>query len=338
MPFSCPILCIDDEPSNLALIHQALKDTYKLVFARNGEEGLEAALKHGPSLILSDVEMPGMSGFEFAVRLKEIPELEHIPIIFVTSLDREYDEQKGFDVGGVDYISKPISTVILRARVKTHLSLIRASKLEASQRAAIFMLADAGHYNDSDTGVHIWRMAAYSRLIATHLGWSENSAELLELAAPMHDTGKIGIPDAILKKPGKLDVNEWEIMKRHSQIGYDILSRSEDPVFKLAAQIALYHHEKWDGSGYPKGLKGHDIPEAARIVADVFDALTMKRPYKDPWPLDKVCSTLQEMALNHLDKEIVALFLSLIPEVLEIKEKWDLEELRLSGGGDKEVC
>jgi putative two-component system response regulator len=317
-----PILCVDDDPINLGLLRNTLQEDYKLVFAPNGTEALIAVLKHNPALILLDVQMPDISGFEVAQRLKADQKTEHIPIIFVTSLLDENDEQFGFDVGGVDYITKPISPSIVRARVRTHLSLIRTSELEASHRDAIYMLAEAGHYNDTETGEHIWRMATYSHLLALAAGWDKDDAKLLEMAAPMHDTGKIGIPDAILQKPGKFTAEEWDIMKQHSRIGYDILSKSHAPLFKLAAEIALNHHEKWDGSGYPNGLAEEAIPESARIVAiaDVFDALCMRRPYKEPWPLERILPKLHELAGNHLDKRLVTIFIDIMPQILEKKD------------------
>jgi putative two-component system response regulator len=319
-----PILCVDDEPINLGLLRDTLQDYYPLIFAKSGAGAIELVHKHSPALILLDVMMPEMNGFEVARRLKSDPATEHIPIIFVTRLSDEVDEQKGFEAGGVDYITKPISPCTVRARVKTHLSLVQISQLEASHSDAIHMLGIAGHYNDTDTGVHIWRMAAYSHLLALTVGWDEDRAKLLKLAAPMHDTGKIGIPDAVLKKRDKLNAEEWEIMKQHPRIGYDILSTSHAPLFKLAAEIALSHHEKWDGSGYPNGLVGENIPEPARIVAiaDIFDALSMRRPYKESWTLDLILSTMNEYADKHLEKRLVDAFFSVLPQVLEIKEEW----------------
>ena len=323
-----PILCVDDEPSNLALMRHVLQADHKLVFARNGAETLQAVAKHDPVLLLLDVNMPDLNGFEVARRLKADPQTNHIPIIFVTGLSDEVDEQAGFDAGGVDYITKPISPAIVRARVRTHLSLVQIANLEASHMAAVHMLGEAGHYNDHDTGVHIWRMAAYCRLLALALGWSKPHADLLSLAAPMHDTGKIGITDVILKKPGKLDATEWDIMKTHSQIGNDILSKSNSNLFRLAAEVALNHHEKWDGSGYPHGLSGLAIPESARIVAmaDVFDALSMKRPYKEAWPLDRITALIQESSGLHFEPRIVDTFLHILPQLLDEKLKWDARE------------
>lgn len=323
-----PILCVDDEPNNLALFRQLLAEDYRLVFARDGAQAIRAVTKHAPSLILLDVEMPGMDGYEVARDLKSRPETEHIPIIFVTAMGHEMDERAGFACGGVDYITKPVSPFILRARVLTHLSLVRASVLNQSYQDAIQMLGIAGHYNDSDTGVHIWRMAAYARILAEAAGWDTPRAELLEQAAPMHDTGKIGIPDEILKKPGKLDAREWEAMKRHTRIGYEILCRSQAPLFQLAAEVALNHHERWDGSGYPQGLAAEQIPESARIVAvaDVFDALATRRPYKEPWPMDAVIAKVEEGRGSHFEPRMVDLFLTCLPRLLETKAHWDARE------------
>jgi putative two-component system response regulator len=320
-----PILLVDDEPNNLALLRQVLEPYYSLVYARNGTDALLAAAKHAPGLILLDVQMPDMNGFDVCRRLKNAPETESIPVIFVSSMAEVGDETAGFDAGGVDYIVKPISPALVRARVRTHLSLVRATALEQSHRDAIHMLGVAGHYNDTDTGMHIWRMAAYARALAEACGWNAEDAALLELAAPMHDTGKLGTPDAILQKPGPLDAAEWAVMREHSRIGYDILAQSTAPVFRLAAAIALHHHEKWNGSGYPSGLAGTAIPEAARIVAiaDVFDALTMQRPYKPAWPLDAARNAIADGSGIHFDPRLAALFIDILPAILHIKQRWD---------------
>ena len=323
-----PILAVDDEPINLARLRSILESQHELVFARNGEEALQAVAKHHPALILLDVQMPLMNGYEVCRRLKANPATEDIPVIFVTSLGSDWNEETGFDAGCVDYITKPISPVVLKTRVRTHLSLVREQRLEASYRDAIFMLGEAGHYNDTDTGVHIWRMAAYSRTLAEALGWKGERAVLMELAAPMHDTGKIGVPDAVLKKQGPLSADDWHFMRCHSRIGYEILSKSNAPVFQLAADIAYCHHEKWDGSGYPRGLAGEDIPQSARIVAvaDVFDALSMKRPYKEPWPLERVIGHLDEGAGKHFDPAMIAAFHEVLPRILQIQADWNHRE------------
>jgi putative two-component system response regulator len=190
------------------------------------------------------------------------------------------------------------------------------------------MLGEAGHFNDNDTGVHIWRMAEYSAALAAAIGWDDNDRHLIEMAAPMHDTGKLGIPNAILRKPGKLDEAEWEIMKTHSRIGHDILAKSDAPLFKMAAEIALLHHEKWDGTGYPLGLAGTAIPESARIIAlaDVFDALTMKRPYKESWSVERAMETMKSATGHHFDPRLMDAFESISPRILQIMEKWSVKE------------
>ncbi|MBF0589708.1 MAG: response regulator [Magnetococcales bacterium] len=318
------ILVVDDEPNNLRVLGQILKDSYQLIFAPNGEKALEAATKHLPDLILLDIMMPDITGYEVCQKLKANSSTEDMPVIFVTAMSEIEDEVRGFDVGAVDFIHKPVSGPIVLRRVQTHLSLVRAQELEDSQRQAIFMLGEAGHYNDTDTGVHIWRMAAYSRALAEAAGWSEQMAERMELAAPMHDTGKIGTPDNILKAPRKLTPEEWTIMKQHAQIGFDILSKSDAPIFTMAAEIARCHHERWDGSGYPGGLSGSSIPESARMVAiaDVFDALTMKRPYKEPWSIEDSIVEIRKGSGHHFEPRLVELFEEILPRILELKEVW----------------
>jgi putative two-component system response regulator len=322
---NCPILIVDDDPQNLAALRHVLGHDYPLAFANNGYTALKAVRRLAPALILMDIQMPGMDGYQVCRELKSDPLSDHIPVIFVSSLSEIGNEAEGFAAGAVDYITKPVSPPIVRARVRAHLSLVQASRLEQSYRDAITMLGTAGHYNDTDTGVHIWRMAAYARRLAEACGWQEDDCRILETAAPMHDTGKIGIPSDILRKPAKLDAEEWEVMKTHTRIGYDILCQGKGPVFSMAAEVALRHHEKWDGSGYPDGLAGEAIPESARIVAlaDVFDALTMKRPYKDPWPPQRAMETIQESAGSHFEPRLVRHFEAILPDILAIKLHWD---------------
>ncbi len=322
---SGPILIVDDEVINLENLRQILKSEYSLVYARSGAEALNATAKHRPSLILLDIQMPDMDGYAVCQALKANPECEAIPVIFVTALSDAGNEAAGFAAGCVDYLTKPVAPSIVKARVKTHLSLVRISQLEKSHRDVIFMLGEAGHYNDSETGVHIWRMAAYSKILALAMGWTPQAAELLALAATMHDTGKIGIPDAILQKPGKLDELEWQIMRGHCQIGYRILSKSDAPIFRLAAEIALCHHEQWNGGGYPQALFGETIPLSARIVAvaDFFDALTMRRHYKEAWPVDKAVAMVREGAGKQFDPEVVSCFLDNQSTILEIRTGWE---------------
>ena len=335
------ILLVDDTPGNISLLNGLLEDSYNTKIATNGEKALKIAFSDTPpDLILLDIMMPEMDGYEVCQVLKSDELTQNIPIIFVTAMGEMKNEQKGLDMGAVDYITKPITPPILLSRVRTHLELKlhrdnleglvkkRTIQLNESHRAAIFMLGEAGHFNDTDTGVHIWRMAAYSAAIARQLDWTSQDIELLELAAPMHDTGKIGIPDAVLKKPAKLDKEEWQIMMIHSEVGHRILCQSDAALFKLAAEVAMYHHEKWDGNGYPEKLKGEDIPTSARIVAiaDVFDALTMKRPYKDPWPIEDSFAEIERSAGSHFDPKLVEAFMKIKDKIISIKEQWDNKE------------
>lgn len=319
-----PLLVVDDEPNNLAVMRQILEGHYPLVFARNGREALAAVAKHHPALVLLDIQMPDMDGYTVCRAIQANPLWADIPVIFVTALSEVGNEAMGFEAGAVDYIAKPVSPVLVRARVRTHISLVKAAQLNQSYHDAVSMLGEAGHFNDTDTGEHIWRMAEYAAHLAQEAGWSAEQCQLMRLAAPMHDTGKLGIPDSLLRKPGKLDAKEWEIMKTHSRIGHDILCKSHAPVFQMAAEIALHHHERWDGSGYPDGLAGTAIPESARIVAvaDVFDALSMKRPYKEPWPIDRVMATIRESAGTHFEPRLVDLFENARPAIQRIQEHW----------------
>lgn len=319
-----PLLIVDDEPANLALLRQILAPEYRLVFARNGDEALAAAHKHHPALVLLDIEMPGMDGYEVCRVLKQQEATESIPVIFVTSLSEVGNETAGFDVGAVDYIVKPVSPPIVRARVRTHLSLVSAKQLAHSYEDAIYMLGVASEFKDTDTGLHIWRMAAYCSALARVAGWSQEACRQLEMAAPMHDIGKLAIPDEVLHKPARLDAKEWAVMQTHSEAGYRILSKSNAPLLQMAATIARYHHERWDGSGYPCQLAGENIPEMARIVAiaDVFDALSTERPYKPAWPLDRILQTMQEGAGNHFDPRLLTLFFDNLPIFLEIRAHW----------------
>ncbi len=337
------VLLVDDTPTNLDVLKSALAPIYSLKLAINGEIALTLAIKFKPDIILLDIMMPVMDGYEVCRRLKSNPETYKIPVIFITAMTDTANEQKGFDLGAVDYISKPINPVIVKARVRSQLILanqqretdrlvkLRTREIKQVQEDAIAMLGMAGHYNDSDTGVHIWRMAQYSGALAKAVGWSVDRTEQMVLAAAMHDTGKIAMPDNILKAPRALTEDEWVIMRSHCQVGYDILSKSQSPVFKLAAEVALSHHEKWDGSGYPHGKSGLDIAESGRIVAicDVFDALTMKRPYKEAWPIEKALAVLDEGAGHHFDPELITIFRSIEEDILQIKAYWQAEEENL---------
>jgi len=322
------ILAVDDTPENLDVLKEILTPHYSLKVAVNGVAALKIAASQIPDLILLDVMMPDMDGYEVCRRLKTNPLTAAIPVIFVTALSKSEDEAIGFDVGAVDYITKPVSPPIVLRRIDTHLSLVRTEKLNVLARSAIRMVGELGHFNDTDTGQHIWRMAAYSVAIAKEAGCSAEMLEILEMAAALHDTGKIGIPDFILKAPRKLTKEEFQIMMTHCKVGGDILGKLDNPIFQLGAEIALAHHEKWDGSGYPYGLVGENIPFSARIVAiaDVYDALTMARTYKDKWSIERAFDEIKRCSGSHFDPELVECFLRAQDEILEIQEKWNPAE------------
>jgi len=329
------ILIVDDEPDNLHLLHQILKDKYKLYFSKTGEDAIDLAIKVKPHLILLDVMMPKMDGYEVCKILKSNSETEAIPVIFVTALNDVKDEQAGFNIGAVDYITKPVSSAIVKVRVKNHLNLFhqklaceakvkeRTLELHQTRLKIIQKLGRAAEYKDNETGLHVVRMSYYSKAIALGLGWSDKESELLFQAAPMHDVGKIGIADSILTKPDKLNTDEWSVMRSHPEIGAAIIGEAEEGLLGMARTISLSHHEKWDGSGYPYGLSGNEIPIEGRIVAvaDVFDALTTIRPYKKAWSVAKATELIRETSGHHFDPEVVNVFFDRQDEILDIKSR-----------------
>jgi putative two-component system response regulator len=332
------ILVVDDEPANLNLLRQILKGEHALSFAKSGADALATVARQPPDLILLDVMMPSMDGYEVCRRLKADPRYCDIPLIFCTAKADESDESAGFELGAVDYIAKPVRAAVVKARVRTHLALSRQKEeltktaerlhdeLVQSRLQTLQMLGRAAEFKDDQTGLHVIRMSHYSQALAKATGWPDEATELLLNAAPMHDVGKIGIPDAILRKPGRLDDDEMAVMRTHAEIGATIIG-SQKPssrLFDLAASIALSHHEKWNGTGYPNGLSGAEIPIEGRVVAiaDVFDALTTRRPYKEPWPVDKALDLLRAERGAHFDPELVTAFLDILPEILAIRENW----------------
>ena len=318
------LLLVDDEPTNLQVLRHVLQADYRLLFATDGARALQVAREQLPQLILLDIMMPGMDGYAVCRALKADPATAGIPVIFITALNDSQDETAGFDVGGVDYLTKPVSPPVVRARVRTHLSLVRMEELRETRLQIVQRLGRAAEYKDNETGMHVIRMSHFSKLLALAAGCSPAWAEDLLNAAPMHDVGKIGIPDAVLRKPGPLDADEWATMRRHPEIGAEIIGEHPSGVLQLAREIALAHHEKWDVSGYPRGLAGEAIPLSARIVAiaDVFDALTTRRPYKEPWPVQDALDHIAAQAGKHFDPALVALFAPLLPQLLEIRARW----------------
>lgn len=334
------VLVVDDTPENIDVLAGVLKEDYRVKVAIDGEKALKVAFSTpAPDLILLDVMMPGLSGFDVCTELKRDYRTARIPVIFVTALGEIEDEAKGFDVGGVDYITKPISAPIVKARVRTHLSLYdqqqhlahlvreRTDQLNQTRLQIIQTLGRAAEYKDEDTGLHVIRMSHYARELALAVGMDEEDAETLLNAAPMHDVGKIGIPDAVLQKPGPLNRHEWEVMKQHPEIGAQIIGDYAEgsALLEMARVVALTHHEKWDGSGYPGGLRGTDIPLVGRIVtiADVFDALTSVRPYKDAWPMGKAMELLRQQAGRHFDPALVDAFTGIQSAVSDIRQRYN---------------
>jgi len=318
------ILAVDDEASNLQLLRQILQDHYRLLFAKDGARALELARQEQPDLILLDVMMPGMSGFEVCAALKANPGTASVPVVFVTALTETDDELEGFEAGAVDYITKPISPPIVRARVRNHLSLVRMEELRASRLEIVQRLGLAAEYKDNETGLHVIRMSHFARILGIAAGMTENEADDLLHAAPMHDVGKIGIPDRILQKPGPLDAEEWKIMQSHVTIGAEIIGEHAGGMLALARSIALTHHERYDGSGYPHGLAGEQIPLVGRItaIADVFDALTSERPYKKAWSEQEAIDFLHQQKGRHFDPLLVDLFTEKMPAIREIRLRW----------------
>lgn len=346
------ILAVDDQSQNIELLEAFLvPQGYEIIRAATGEEALEKLAINPIDLILLDVMMPGMNGFEVTRRVRQNEKTRLLPIILVTGLRDTEDRVKGIESGCDDFLTKPLEKVELVARVKSLLKvkdyndLLRnyrqelesevskrttelefaCEKVKTASLETIYRLSVASEYKDHETGEHIQRMSRYCAAIARHMGMDEGIVETILYAAPMHDLGKIGIPDAILLKPTKLDPVEWEIMKLHTVIGASILHGSDAAFISLGETIAHYHHEKWDGSGYPNRLKGMEIPIAGRIaaVADVFDALISKRPYKEAFSLSKALGIIGECRGNHFDPDVVDTFFTIQEEIVGIREQND---------------
>lgn len=339
------ILIVDDVPNNREIIERALEEKgYSIVQAPNGEIALKIAPRTRPDLILLDIMMPpGIDGFETCRRLKADKATREIPVVFITAKGGDKDLMKGFEVGGVDYITKPFKDEEVRARVRTHIQLRRVRKalgeqnlklktkirertkeLKDSRLEIIQRLARATEYSDKITGLHIMRMSNYCVLLGRAYGMNDDEAELLLHASPMHDVGKIGIPDEVLLKPGKLNQDEFKRMQKHVDIGIELLSGSSLELLKVAKSIAETHHERWDGTGYPNGLKDKDIPLVGRIssLCDVFDSLTSERPYKEAWSTEDAMSTIERLSGKYFDPDLVKLFKQILPEILAIKEQF----------------
>jgi len=330
------VFIVDDVVENIDAINGLLFRDYNIKFATDGKMAVNVARKFIPDIILLDIIMPEMDGFEVARILKADPLTQDIPIIFVTSRDEDFDEVRGFELGAVDYITKPISPVVLKGRVKTHLALSNQKKYLAkqvkektkelvdAQLEIIRKLGIAAEYKDNETGDHIVRMSKFCYFIAKEYGFDEEKMDLFLYAAPMHDVGKIGIPDGVLQKPGKLNKQEWAMMHEHCRIGADIIGEPKTELMRAARIVALEHHEKWNGEGYPRGLKGEEIHIYARVVAvaDVFDALISTRPYKEAWDVEDAIEHIKSQSGSHFDPEVVKAFVKALPDIIETINKY----------------
>jgi len=348
------VLVVDDTPDNLSLMSALLKDHYKVKVANHGEKGLRIANAEAPpDLLLLDIMMPDMDGYEVCRRLKAEPRTRNIPVIFLTAKNEPEDEARGLALGASDYITKPISPAIVLARVKTHLALKasadflrdksaflemevakRTREIQAIQDVTVVAMAALAETRDNDTGNHIRRTQLYVKCLAQRLRQHPRFAayltdariDLLFKSAPLHDIGKVGIPDHILLKPGKLTAEEFELMKQHTVLGRDAIVNAERrlgrevPFFTLAKEIAYSHQEKWDGSGYPEGLAGEAIPLSARLmaVADVYDALITKRVYKPAFTHQHACTIMAEGRGRHFDPDVLDAFMAVASEFQSI--------------------
>ncbi len=352
------VLVVDDTPDNLSLMGGLLRDHYHVKVANQGEKALKIAQgEQPPDLILLDIMMPGMDGYEVCRRLKANLHTRDIPVIFLTARADMEDERQGLALGAVDYITKPISPPILLARVATHLALkasadflrdksaylerevaLRTLEVQAIQDVTIMAMTSLAETRNNETGNHIRRTQLYVKALAEHLRdhprfahvLTDRMVDLLYKSAPLHDIGKIGIPDAILLKPGKLTVEEFEIMKTHATLGRNAIEEAERRLgmrvafLSVSKEIAYSHQEKWDCSGYPEGLKGDAIPVSARLmaVADVYDALISKRVYKPAFPHEQACATIVKGRGTHFDPDMDDAFVALAQDFLRISLRY----------------
>ncbi len=323
------ILVIDDTPEYIEMLEDVLLE-YEVHGATNGKYGISLAREIKPDTILLDINMPGLNGYEVCRRLKKDKILKSIPVIFLTANDGCDFEEIGFEVGAVDFVSKPFNAVLLKARVKTHVNLYalqsnlqcevdtRVEEITKLNHEMILVTAAVAELKSKETGLHLKRVSKVSSKLAEFLNQSEQEVDMIEMASILHDIGKVGIPDSILNKPDDLDSLEWTKMKTHSELGYNILCESEFPLIRYAAKIALEHHERWDGSGYPNGLKGDEISLVGRIVAvaDVFDSLLDVRVYKDAWSSEEVREYFENMNGIQFDPSVTDVLLDNFDEFL----------------------
>jgi putative two-component system response regulator len=339
------ILIVDDQMTNILLLESILQNAgYTNIHStQDPTEVVTFVKKLNPDLICLDIRMPQMNGFQIMGQLKIIQKNTYLPILVLTSEEDRETRLRALDSGAKDFLHKPFDKmeVIMRIRNLLETSLlnralsvqketleetvrVRTQQLKETQLEIVHRLAQAAEHRDNETGSHIVRMSHYAVVLGRATGMNEEECDILLHATPMHDVGKLGIPDRILLKPGKLDADEWEIMKQHTVIGAQLLSNSQSPVLQMGEAIALTHHERWDGSGYPNLLAGEDIPLVGRIcaIADVFDALSSKRCYKEPWPLENVLQELRSLSGIQFDPRLIEMFDELLPIILDIQRTY----------------
>lgn len=344
------IVIVDDNPTNIAVIKHLVKrlPECESIDFEDSQEGLAWCQTHEFDMLIVDYMMPPPDGIHFIKALRALPAYEDVPILMITAAPESEVRYLALESGANDFLTKPIDKAEFLARSRNMLTLRRSQKLLAEraksleeavghavelvhrrEREIILRLSRAAEYRDPETGGHILRMAHYARLIAESLGLPHDEQQLILDAAPMHDVGKVATPDHILLKPGRLDPDELVIMQQHARIGYEILKDSHAELMQVAATIALSHHEKFDGSGYPRKLAGNAIPLHGRIVAiaDVFDALTSARPYKKAWEIERAVAFMREQASRHFDPHCLEAFFSRFDTVLAIRARYaDSEE------------
>jgi putative two-component system response regulator len=341
------VLIVDDEPANVKLLALLLRvDGYQTVSCQNGADALVMAQTRKPDIILLDIMMPGMDGFEVARELKSRSDTSCIPLIMVTALNDQASRLRALEAGAEEFLSKPIDRAELSIRVKNLLKLkeysdflanhnqlleeqvaARTAQLTDSYHEAIYIMTSAAEHKDEDTGLHVIRISYYCVELAKYMGMDADFIDSIFYASPMHDIGKIGIPDHILRKPGPFLPAEWEIMKTHTKLGGEILSRGQSPYLRMGCEIALNHHERWDGTGYPDGLQGEKIPFSARLmnIADEYDALRARRPYKPAFDHEKAMQIImtgdERTSPCHFDPAVLAAFLACSEKFREIYEQ-----------------
>lgn len=340
------ILIVDDTPANVALLEMILGVAgYRNVRGlTDSRRVLDSYREEGFDLLLLDIRMPYMDGFEVMAQLAAAHDEGYLPILVLTAQTDRDTRLRALQSGAKDFVTKPFDQAEVLNRIGNMLEVRllykererqaeileekvaeRTRELERTRLDIVRSLGKAGEFRDNETGMHVIRMSKSCQLLARAIGMDEATAEMILHASPMHDVGKIGIPDHILLKPGKLEPEEFEIMKTHATIGAEIIIDRPSDLLQMARRIALTHHEKWDGSGYPNGLKGEEIPIEGRIAAvcDVFDALTSERPYKKAWPVEKAVALLTESAGTHFDPALVDAFLGILPDVVALRQEYD---------------